>query len=35
MPKIGGTVLGAALTVEPDADTAAGPRGKTLAHLML
>lgn len=35
MPPTGGTVLGAALTMEPmDADSGP-PRGKTLAHLML
>jgi anti-sigma-K factor RskA len=35
MPKTGGTVLGAALTMEP-LDAASGPpRGKQLAHLML
>ncbi|MEP6573362.1 MAG: anti-sigma factor [Gemmatimonadota bacterium] len=35
MPEAGGTVLGAALTVELDANTAPEPQGKTLAHLML
>ena len=35
IPKPGGTVLGAALTMEP-VDAATGPpRGKQLAHLML
>jgi anti-sigma-K factor RskA len=35
MPEGGGTVLGAALTVEPMESTAGPPRGKELAHVML
>lgn len=35
MPKEGGNVLGAALTVEPVGATTGPPRGQVLAHLML
>jgi hypothetical protein len=35
MPKEGGTVLGAALTVEPVGATSGPPQGQMLAHLML
>ncbi|MGH7510796.1 MAG: hypothetical protein ACREMZ_15185 [Gemmatimonadales bacterium] len=35
MPEGGGTVLGAALTVEPIEATAGPPQGEELAHLML
>ena len=35
MPVEGGEVRGAALTVEPAAETSAAPTGKELAHLML
>ena len=36
MPPIGGTVMGAALTLEPMGSSAAAePEGKELAHLML
>jgi hypothetical protein len=34
-PGAGGTVPGAALSVEPARDTAGPPRGRMLAHLML
>lgn len=35
MPEGGGTVMGAALTMEPLQSTAGPPQGKELAHLML
>ena len=35
MPKEGGTVMGAALTMESTANASGRPRGKELAHLML
>jgi len=35
MPKEGGNVLGAALTVEPAGTSSGPPRGQVLAHLML
>ena len=35
MPPTGGTVLGAALTMEPMGAESGPPRGKTLVHLML
>lgn len=35
MPKEGGNVLGAALTVEPAGATSGPPQGQVLAHLML
>lgn len=35
MPKEGGTVMGAALTMEPAGSVSAAPEGKELAHLML
>ncbi len=35
MPKTGGTVIGAALTIEPLAATDGPPQGPELAHLML
>ena len=35
MPKEGGNVLGAALTVEPAGDSSGPPQGQVLAHLML
>ena len=35
MPKEGGNVLGAALTVEPVGATTGPPQGQVLAHLML
>lgn len=35
MPKEGGNVLGAALTVEPAGTTSGPPKGQVLAHLML
>jgi hypothetical protein len=35
MPKEGGEVMGAALTMEPMNNQSAEPRGKELAHLML
>ena len=35
MPSVGGAVMGAALTLEPAADSSAGPHGKELVHLML
>lgn len=35
MPETGGTVLGAALTIEPRQATTGPPQGRTLAHLML
>jgi anti-sigma-K factor RskA len=35
MPKEGGNVLGAALSVEPDDATTGPPQGQVLAHLML
>jgi hypothetical protein len=35
MPKEGGNVLGAALTVEPVGDSSGPPQGQVLAHLML
>ncbi|MBA3658620.1 MAG: anti-sigma factor [Gemmatimonadales bacterium] len=35
MPPVGGTVMGAALTLEPGGVSSGPPRGPTLAHLML
>ena len=35
MPKVGGAVMGASLTMEPSSNVSAIPRGKELAHLML
>jgi anti-sigma-K factor RskA len=35
MPPTGGTVMGAALTLEPMGSSSPGPEGKELAHLML
>lgn len=35
MPERGGTVMGAALTMEPQSNQSPDPRGKMLAHLML
>jgi len=35
MPKQGGTVMGAALTMEPAGSVSPAPEGRELAHLML